>query len=135
MNILICLDDRDGMLFNQRRQSADAAVCKCIRELTKDRCLRMNAYSSSMFPGDDDLYVGDDFLSQAGADDWCFVEKEDVLPFLDHVKTVVIFRWNRVYPRDTYFPMNELRARWKLVETIEFPGSSHERITQERYER
>lgn len=135
MNIIVCLDDRDGMLFNNRRQSADEAVCKCMRELAKGRCLRMNAYSSGLFSGDDDLCIGDDFLSQAEENDWCFVENTDVLPYLDQVKTVVIFRWNRVYPRDTYFPMNELTARWKLVETFAFPGSSHERITQERYER
>ena len=58
---------------------------------------------------------------------------------LEHVpgysksESVVLYKWNRVYPADQYFAMD--LSGWKLVETVEFPGSSHEKITEERYER
>ncbi|MFR4122966.1 MAG: hypothetical protein ACLT0W_12285 [Clostridium sp.] len=46
---------------------------------------------------------------------------------------MILYKWNRVYPADQYFAMD--LSGWKLVETVEFPGSSHEKITEERYER
>lgn len=49
------------------------------------------------------------------------------------VDSVILYKWNRVYPADQYFAMD--LSGWKLVETVEFPGSSHEKITEERYER
>ena len=135
MKIIVCLDDRNGMLFAGRRQSMDRVLRQQALALAGEQPLWMNGYSAGQFGAEVKIRVDEAFLDHAPEDAWCFVENTDVLPYLNQVKTVVIFRWNRVYPRDTYFPMNELTARWKLVETFAFPGSSHERITQERYER
>ena len=68
----------------------------------------------------------------------CFAESDPSLAktcFLNtgQVDSVILYKWNRVYPADQYFAMD--LSGWKLVETVEFPGSSHEKITEERYER
>ena len=34
MKLIVCLDDGDGMLFNNRRQSRDKAVCEALYKET-----------------------------------------------------------------------------------------------------
>ena len=55
------------------------------------------------------------------------------IPETANVEAVVLYKWNRVYPADQYFSKD--LSGWKMVETEEFAGSSHEKITKERYER
>ena len=45
MNIIITLDDNNGMLFNNRRQTRDAIVNQRILELTPSRPLLINNFS------------------------------------------------------------------------------------------
>ena len=35
MNIIVCLDDKNGMMFNKRRQSQDKLLRSDIKELVK----------------------------------------------------------------------------------------------------
>ena len=56
-----------------------------------------------------------------------------MFPDTANIESVVLYKWNRVYPADQYFTMD--LSDWKLVETAEFAGSSHEKITEESYER
>ena len=44
MKIIICLDDDNGMMFNNRRQSRDEKVVKDIIEMTDGHSLWMNDY-------------------------------------------------------------------------------------------
>ena len=46
------------------------------------------------------------------------------------IEQFIIYRWNRVYPADVSV---EIGAEWKLTETEEFLGFSHEKITKEIY--
>ena len=133
MNMIVCLDDKDGMLFNRRRQSADAAVCSRILEIAEGKPLFMNGYSAKLFADIDKIHIREDFLDKMESDDWAFVENCDVLPYLQSVKTLVIFRWNRIYPRDMVFPMAQLSSHFRKQETAKFPGASHDVITEERY--
>lgn len=75
----------------------------------------------------------ENFLENASADDFCFVEGADVSPYLDRIGRVIVFRWNRAYPSDVRFPVDLTAPPWKLVRTDEFPGFSHEKITEEIY--
>ena len=52
MNIIICLDDKNGIQFNRRRQSRDQVVCNRVLELSQGSTLWMNAYSAKLFPAD-----------------------------------------------------------------------------------
>ena len=75
MNVIVCLDDKNGMLFNKRRQSQDK------------------------------------------------------------INTLIIYKWNRIYPADLHFDINVNDVSWELIDSEEFNGSSHEKITREIYRR
>lgn len=143
MILIACIDDNKGMMFNHRRQSQDRVLRQHILSMVGDGRLWMNEYSGKMFAKDSDgspeerICVDEDFLNKASAGEYCFVEKDswvvDLFPDTANIESVVLYKWNRVYPTDQYFTMD--LSGWRLVETIEFPGSSHEKITEERYER
>ena len=136
MKLIVCLDDKNGMSFNGRRQSTDSAVTARILELVGEQVLYINGYSKKLFGGEIENIVTDDrFLDIAGRSDYCFAEITDVSDYLEQADEIVIFRWNRVYPADMYFPVHLLDSQWKRKETYEFTGSSHQKITQEVYYR
>jgi len=135
MKLILCLDDRNGMSFYGRRQSSDRTVISRILELVADAPLWMNGYSAKLFPPEARTFVSEDFLERADAQTWCFVETTDVMPYLADADTLVIFRWNRTYPGSLHFPERALQDGWQQVSTQDFPGHSHERITQEVYTR
>lgn len=136
MKLIVCLDDANGMAFNHRRQSKDSVMRDRMIDLVKQNILRMNGYSEKQFSvKPSKIYVGDDFLQSAGVNDYCFAETDDVTPYIAQTSEVVIFRWNRRYPADLYFPMDVLTDGFQKIGVSEFVGSSHERITQEVYSR
>ena len=132
MRLIVCLDDKNGMAFNHRRQSRDRIVIAKIEELVKGSTLYFSSYSAKLFPSGD-FEPSEDYLSRAGEDDFCFVEMEDVTPYEQQIKEITVFRWNRVYPADLYFQID--LTQWSLERTVEFPGHSHEKITMEVYRR
>ena len=132
MRLIVCLDDKNGMAFNHRRQSRDRIVIAKIEEPVKGSTLYFSSYSAKLFPSGD-FEPSEDYLSRAGEDDFCFVELEDVTPYEQQIKEITVFRWNRVYPADLYFPID--LTQWSLERTVDFPGHSHEKITLEVYRR
>ena len=54
MNIIVCLDDKNGMMFNKRRQSQDKLLRSDIKELVKSKILYMNNYSYKLYKDIDD---------------------------------------------------------------------------------
>ena len=132
LRLIVCLDDKNGMAFNHRRQSRDRIVIAKIEELVKGSTLYFSSYSAKLFPSGD-FEPSEDYLSRAGEDDFCFVEMEDVTPYEQQIKEITVFRWNRVYPADLYFPTD--LTQWSLERTVEFPGNTHEKITLEVYRR
>ena len=134
MVLIVCLDDQNGMLFNKRRQSMDQYVRERIIELCSQQPLWMNSYSAGQFSEIlPNFQIVEDFLDQADAGAYCFVENVDVTPVSDRVEKIIIFRWNRRYPADVKFPIALFSNRWRLDRAEDFVGSSHERITQEVY--
>ena len=134
MKIIVCLDDSGGMLFGGRRQSKDSVLREDLIKLTKDHVLWMDAYSFNQFSEDaKNIRVDEDFLYQAGQEDFCFVERADISPYANRVNGVILYRWNRAYPADTHFPTELFSDKWHLLSSDEFAGSSHEIITREVY--
>lgn len=133
MIIIACIDDNNGMMFNHRRQSQDRVLRADLLALAAGKPLRMNAYSHKQFAGvaEGGLLIDEDFLSLAQEGDFCFVEDISPLSHLSHIEQIILYRWNRVYPADLYFDLPV--DTWTLVQTQEFPGSSHEKITKEVY--
>ena len=133
MILIVCVDDAGGLGFNRRRQSQDRALRA--RMLRKWGRLWMNAYSAGQFAKEDPVTADEDFLEKAGPGDACFAEGPAAAEALDRAEKLILYRWNRKYPADCHFPL-DLEARgWRLEETAEFAGSSHETRPEEVYVR
>ena len=133
MNIAVCLDDKNGMLFCGRRQSKDQNLRQQLLQLAQPNTLWMNGFSAKQFETEDAIRVAEDFLEQAPQGHWCFVENSDLLPYKDKIEHMAIYRWNRLYPSDVKFPLEVFCDRWQRISTRTFPGHSHDEITEEIY--
>ncbi len=51
----------------------------------------------------------------------------------DRIEKVILFKWNRNYPADTFFSLD--LSGYTLEKTEDFAGNSHEKITKEIYRR
>lgn len=130
MHLIVCVDQNNGMSFNRRRQSRDRTVPEDVMKMAQGAMVRMEEVSASLFSAYGGIMVSSDFLEAAQAGDYCFAER---LPLPEAPETLILYRWNRVYPADVFLPY-DLRE-WTLRACSEFPGYSHECITKEVYTR
>lgn len=130
MRIIVCVDENGGMLFHKRRQSRDSQVTADILALTKGEKLWMNGYSAGLFE-EKGVLVSETFLEQAENGAFCFVENQSLQPYLNQIEEIIRYQWNRKYPADFYCDLD--LQRWSMIEQKEFSGTSHEKITRERY--
>ena len=107
MIIILCLDNNNGMMFNDRRQSQDRGLREYIAEMTKGEKVYMNAYTEKLYEEINDPVVCEDFLHKAGKGETCIVEN---LPLKLDVDL----------------------EEWKLAEEEQIEGSTHE-ITKQIY--
>lgn len=135
MTAILFLDDRSGRMFNKRRQSRDSRVKEAIQQLCAGKRVWMNAYSARLYADMEgvEVCVDENFLQRAGADDFCLVEAAPLKPVEEEIARLIVFFWNRTYPADIYFDLDF--QQWVAVSEEEFPGSSHEKITQTIYVR
>lgn len=127
MTLYICLDDRNGLRFNKRRQSRDAAVLEDIRsQISGD--LLIEPFSEKLIREAGISCV----LPPERAEDY-FAEDIPTEEVLSACSKVVIYRWNRHYPADVRWNPDLAERGFLLAETSEFPGKSHEKITREVY--
>ena len=122
------------MLFNHRRLSRDRRVCEKILDYSNEKELWMNAYSRKLFTDLTDInsiQVDEEFLDKSQS--ICFVENQDITPYLPKIDTLVLFQWNRDYPADFFFTVD--LSQWNLISTADFEGTSHEKITMEVYKK
>lgn len=151
MIAIVCVDQKNGMLFNHRRQSQDREVRRDILEQTKGKKLWMNEYSYKQFAhgaeGENkeggknlfcngkndlaDIVIAADFVEKAGSGEYCFIENQKLagLP----VEKLVLYRWDKVYPAEVKLDID--LKEWRLEEQSEFQGYSHKIIVKEVYER
>lgn len=128
MKLIVCLDDNNGMMFNKRRQSRDEILIENVLELCKDEKLYTNEYSLKLFP-ENSVEICENPAEMENR--YCFAE--NFLVNEEDIEEVIVYKWNRLYPADTYFNID--LENWNLTETVEFEGSSHEKITREIYRR
>lgn len=133
MKVIICLDDNGGMLFNNRRQSRDKEVLKDIINNLKGKKLHISPFSEKLFADySENVIVDEDFLNKASENDVCFVENKP-LKDVSVISEITVYKWNRIYPSDLKCDIDF--SLYTLVETIDFKGFSHEKITKETYKR
>lgn len=128
MKLIVCLDDNNGMMFNKRRQSRDRMLIENVLELCKCVKLYTNEYSFKLFP-ENTVEIFEDIENIGNS--FCFAE--DFTVNEEKVDEIIVYKWNRVYPADTYFNID--LKNWSLIEIFDFEGSSHEKITREIYRR
>ena len=134
MKLVLCVDDRGGMLFNKRRQSRDRVLIADLCETIGDAVLYINQYSEELFAAHSmNMIVCESPLSLAGEGDYAFIEKESPRGSLDSVEELILYKWNRKYPYDLEMGFSPEKEGFSLKESSEFVGSSHEKITKEIY--
>jgi hypothetical protein len=126
----MCVSKNGGISFNNRRQSRDEAVCKDMIEISGGSIFA-SEYSAKLFDGIGEVQICDD--GKTPADQYYFAERE--MPEADEqsVSEVVLYHWNREYPADRFFDI-DLKG-FRLTETVEFAGKSHDCIRRERWVR
>ena len=130
MKAIVCIDDGLGMMFNRRRQSRDAHLIADLRAHLDGAPLWILPYSAPLLADSGiSLSVRKDAPDAAGRDDFCLLEITDPTPFLGRVCELIIYRWNRRYPADLVFGAD--LSGFSLIESTEFAGSSHDKITKE----
>lgn len=137
MKVIVCLDDRNGISFNKRRQSRDRAAIQDIITLTKGHGLYVKPYSMELFCDCEektaDIHITEDFFKEnINPKDFIFAEREDAVSILEKVEQWVVYRWNKIYPSDVKFRMPE---GYECMESVDFTGYSHEKITRETYQK
>ena len=130
MNVIVCLDERNGMLFGKKRQSKDRFVIDDINQDRKDTTLWIHPFSQSLFSESDNVKISEQFLDE-GNDGLCFVENQALLPYADTIDKIIIYRWNRHYPSTTTFDLP--LSNYHLESKCDFKGYSHDNITKEIY--
>lgn len=134
MIVAVCIDDRNGLLFNNRRLSRDRAQQENLLRLCGKEKLWISPFSKTLLDwASEKVIVDPDFLQKAGPGEVCFVEADALAGAADHIEGVVLYRWNRTYPSDRKLDLD--LSSFHLTEQTEFPGASHEKITREIYKR
>lgn len=133
MKVIIFLDDKNGMMFNKRRQSRDQAAADEICMLCQGNVLWMNDYSYLAYGNLEGVEIKccRDFMRKADTGEYALAETEDLKMFEENIEELLVFRWNRIYPSDKKLELD--LSGWQCTEKKEFPGNSHEKITLEKY--
>ena len=123
MVLIVCLDEDNGMMFNNRRQSKDCELRKNMLTMVGESKLWMSEYSKGQ--------LGETFntCENINEADYIFIESSKDIPAVEFEK-IIVYRWNRKYPSDMVF---DLKNR-QLVSSEEFKGNSHDKITKEVYQ-
>ena len=130
ITVAICLDDELGMMFNKRRQSRDRVLIHELIDSTEGP-IHIHPYSSMLFGECERIRVSDDPLKSCGDGELAFIEHLPLLSHLSDIETLIVYRWNRLYPADKYLDIDI--SSFKLTLEYEFEGSSHEKITKGIY--
>lgn len=131
MELIVCVDDNGGLAFNHRRQSRDSVLINDIIGLAADKNLVITPYSEPLFTDHAGKYSVSDDLSGISDGSMIFAENTDVTGLAAKADAVTVYRWNRVYPADLY--IGGSLDGFRLDDVFEFVGSSHEKISRERW--
>lgn len=125
MNLIVCIANNNGIMFNKRRVSKDALLIERLKGITKENKIYVSEYSKPLFDGFDNLVLSIENLTN---NDFYFLENED---YNGNIDKIIIYKWNRDYPADKYFDID--LSSYELISTQDFQGSSHDLITEEIY--
>lgn len=133
LTVVATVDDRMGVAFNKRRQSRDVKLIEDLIRST-DRTIYVTEYSEPLFEGHiDRIIVAKDPMSECPDGGVCFIELTPLAGKAEEISTLILYRWNKVYPSDKKLGIDIDDSGFKLTGTTEFSGKSHDKITKEVY--
>lgn len=132
MFIITCLDDNNGIAFNHRRQTKDRVVIEDIQKTVGEKKFWMTEYSAKLFDSMSNIKICEKPEKQAKKEEYLFLELEAIDTSDEQIEQLIIYRWNRVYPADVSVCIGD---EWKLAQSLDFAGFSHEKISKEIYRR
>ena len=136
MTVIVCIDDRGGMLFMKRRLSRDRELTADIAKTVNDGILYISDFSEALFSESDVSVMSvSNPLVCADEEDFVFVENLSLKNAVPRIKRLIIYKWNQKYPFDFSLDINPLECGFSLKESIDFKGYSHDKITKEIYEK
>lgn len=133
MKLIVCVDENNGMLFNNRRQSRDRNVIQNIIDLVKEEKFWINSYSENLFKFKIEYNLFENNFDEISEEDYYFVENVSPKLLEEKINEIILYNWNRTYPADIFFDIS--LDDWQLKSEKEFEGFSHEKITQRTYTR
>ncbi len=77
MKVIVCVDEKNGMLFNNRRQSRDSKVIERILEIVAEKRLNITEFSKNLFT-DLNVNIVDNSLENVAENEYVFVENIDI---------------------------------------------------------
>ena len=131
LTVYVCLDDRNGMSFNGRRQSRDSKIFEDIRQELPGELL-IDPFSEKLIERAGLPYrlmegplpeEGNFFLEMRPAQEALAADR------------IVIYRWGRHYPADRRWDLGLEAQGYSLAEQKAFLGTSHELIGKDVYRR
>ncbi len=130
MTVIVCVDNKNGMLFNHRRQSSDQNLLNFLFQKFPNQKLHIRPFSEKLFSAYADRVIVDENFSQTDHKTVCFVEDVDVAQ-LQFVEKLIVCKWNRAYPSD--FRLTVDLSAYSLANTTDIVGHSHDKITIQEY--
>ena len=135
ITVAITVDDRMGLAFNKRRQSRDKALIDDLCAMT-DKDIYISSYSALLFEAySGKVRIVDAPLAECPDGGFCFIEMTELVPYVDDISELIVYQWNRLYPSDKKLDINIESAGFKPVESREFVGNSHDKITKIIYKK
>ena len=135
LTVAVALDDGQGMLFFGKRQSRDRVLIDDLLGSVDGAEVYISPFSKLLFEGKSGVNITESPIEDAPSGAVCFIENIRLSPYIDLIDTLIIYRWNRLYPSDFKFDIDIKKMGFTLDTAEEFTGSSHEKITKEIYRR
>lgn len=133
MKLIFCVEKNNGIMFFGKRQTKDRLLNKHLLEIIGDSKLWVSSYSAELFEEAENVTIDDNYIEKAYVNDYCFVEDKGFN--LDATNEIILCNWNREYPADKFFEIDLSNNCFKKESTENIVGSSHKKITIERYVR
>ena len=127
MKLIFCLDDRNGIAFNGRRQSRDRKVIDKTLENNRGKIISISPYSEILFKDRKGIKKTEDLSEE----ETVFIEKAVTDQMLRKADELEVYFWNRNYPGDSFVRIDD--GVFEMTGEEEFEGYSHEKITVKKY--
>lgn len=124
MTVIIALDNRSGYTRSGKHLSRDRAM---LDDLAEYGTIYASPYTAAIL-GNHPVNVVTPIPEHIPVNAVLFLETEDIP---DTADKLIVYRWDKHYPCDRIYEPSD--HGWKLGNTSDFPGYSHEIIIKEEW--